>query len=463
MSRSVTLTFLGAARTVTGSRFLLRTGQASVLIDCGLFQGPRALRDLNWTGPSFDPSDLDAVVLTHAHLDHVGYLPVLVKAGFAGAVHSARWTPELGRIVLIDSGHLQEEEASYANRVGYSKHHPALPLYTQAEAEQAAARLRAHPMGAPVEVADGVQVTFNPAGHILGSAVVTVEVEGGTRLLFSGDLGRPHHPILVAPDPPGPCHVEVIESTYGDRRHEDSGAALERLARTISDTARRGGTVVVPAFAVDRTEVLLVAMAELAAAGRIPELPVYVDSPMASAVLGVYRRAIEAGDPQVRSGLDARTLFHVGAGLHEATGREDSMAIDALTSPSIVVSSSGMATGGRVLHHLARRLPDHRNSVILAGYQAVGTRGRSLADGARALKMHGRYVPVRAEVVTVDAFSVHADADELVAWAGRGPDPGTTYVVHGEPSGSETLARRLDTELDRLAVVPNLGETVRIS
>ena len=459
-----TLTFLGATRTVTGSRFLIRHGDTAVLVDCGMFQGRRSLRDLNWSEPPFDASAVDAVVLTHAHLDHVGWLPVLVRRGFAGRVVSASWTPELARIVLADSGHLQEDEAAFANRMGYSKHHPALPLYTQAEGETAASLVTSAALGSPVEVAEGIRATFRPAGHILGSATVEIGLPDGTRVLFSGDLGRPHHPLLVPPAPPPECDVLVVESTYGSRRHEDAVAALERLATAVTETANRGGTVVVPAFAVDRTEVLLAALGDLARAGRIPELPVYVDSPMASAVLSVYRRAMQTADPEVRPGTDPARALDAGGDVQESTTREESIAIDSLATPSIVISSSGMATGGRVLHHLARRLPDPRSTVILAGYQAEGTRGRALADGARAIKFHGHYVPVRAEVVNIDAFSVHADSDELVSWMASQPvPPDTTFVIHGEAASSEALSDRIDSELGRLAVVPSWGETVRLA
>lgn len=463
VTKAPLLRFLGAARTVTGSRFLLTGGGATVLVDCGMFQGTRALRQLNWSDPPVDPAAIDAVVLTHAHLDHVGYLPVLMRHGFSGQVWSATWTPELARIVLSDSGHLQEEEAEFANRKGFSKHHPALPLYTQAEGEKAAGLIAGAALDTPVDVAPGVRAVFRTAGHILGSACVTIELAEGRRILFSGDLGRPRHPLLMPPAAPDPADVLVVESTYGNRRHEDTGAAMQRLADAITRTAARGGTVVIPAFAVDRTEVLLAALAELLAAGSIPELPVYVDSPMASAVLGVYRRAATSRDPEIHEDVDAARVLRLGGGLVESTTREQSMAIDALNAPAIVISSSGMATGGRVLHHLERRLPDHRNTVVLAGYQADGTRGRTLADGARAVKIHGHYVPVRAEVLTVDAFSVHADAGELLAWMGSGADaPEVTYVVHGETDAATTLADRVSDELHRLAVVPSYGEKVRL-
>lgn len=463
VTESPVLSFLGAAGTVTGSRFLVRAGGASVLVDCGMFQGVRELRQLNWDTFPVDPATIDAVVLTHAHLDHVGYLPVLVRRGFRGPVITAEWTPELARIVLADSGHLQEEEAEFANRKGYSKHHPALPLYTQEEAEKVAAVLTGIPKGQPVEVVEGVRATFHRAGHILGSATVLLELPGGRRVLFSGDLGRPVHPLLAPPEPPPDCDVLVVESTYGNRRHEDTAAAMQRLADTVVRTSARGGTVVIPAFAVDRTEVILCALTDLVADGRIPDLPVYVDSPMAMAVLDVYKEAVARRSDEVRGDVDAGRLLQVGGRVKEAVSREESMAIDALHTPAIVISASGMASGGRVLHHLARRLPDRRNSVVLAGYQAEGTRGRSLADGASTVKLLGRYVPVRAEIVTIDAFSVHADSRELISWMGSARrEPEVTYVVHGEPASAGALTAAVETELHRSAVVPRWKERVRL-
>ena len=463
MTRSPLLSFFGATGTVTGSRFLVRTGDTAVLVDCGMFQGTRELRDLNWAEFPFDPSSISAVVFTHAHLDHVGYLPVLVRRGFEGPVIAAQWTPELARIVLTDSGHLQEEEADYANKRGYSKHHPAEPLYTEAEAEKAAALITGTEIGKRVEVGDGLHATFHRAGHILGSATVLIEVSGGRRVLFSGDLGRPMHPLLAPPSPPPDSDVLLVESTYGDRSHEDIEKALETLATTVTETSDRGGTVVIPAFAVDRTEVILCALTDLRSAGRIPHIPVYVDSPMAMAVLNVYREAIEQRDPGLRPGVDAARLLEVGGLVEEAFSREESMAIDALDEPAIVISASGMASGGRVLHHLARRLPDRRNSVILAGYQAEGTRGRTIAEGAAEIKLLGRYVPVRAQVVTIDAFSVHADSGELIDWMGQNQHaPEMTYVVHGEPASAIALKSRIGADLGRAAVVPRWKETVRL-
>lgn len=458
------LRFLGAAGTVTGSRFLLETGDARVLVDCGLFQGLRELRQRNWAPFPADPAGIDAVVLTHAHVDHCGYLPALVRAGFTGSVVSTPVTAELAAIVLRDAAHLQQEEAAYANARGFSKHRPALPLYTEEDAEAALARFRPVPFGTPVEVASGVQAELVPAGHIAGSAsaLVTVGGDAPRRLFFSGDVGRPTHPILQPPPTPPDVDVLLVESTYGDRRHEPEEEALDRLAAAIGRSARQGGTVVIPSFAVDRTEVLLLALARLFAEGRAPRLPIYADSPMALAVLGVYRRAVAEGAPDVRMAASGADPFDAAGELHELRTPEESRSLNDLGFPSIVVSASGMATGGRVLHHLVRCLPDPRCSVVLPGYQAEGTRGRQLADGARAVKMLGRYVPVRAHVVELGAFSVHADADELLAWLRPVAPPEAAYVVHGEPSAAGALAGRLGDELGWSAVVPTQGERVRV-
>ncbi len=458
------LTFLGATGTVTGSRFLLETPDARVLVDCGLYQGLKELRLRNWAAFPVDPASIDAVVLTHAHIDHSGAIPRLVKEGFTGPIFASTSTTALAGIVLPDSGHLQEEEASYANRRGFSKHHPALPLYTEADARKALEQFRPVGFGAGVAVADGVEVTLSPAGHILGSSVVTMDVttDGGRRLVFSGDLGRDHHPLLTPPAPVGAADVIVVESTYGDRRHDDAGA-LDAFAEVVRRTAARGGVIVVPAFAVDRTEVVLWNLERMRAEGLIPELPVFVDSPMALAALDVYRRALEEDGseirPEVRSAADPFGLRHVRA----MRSVEESMELDRLTTPAIVVSASGMATGGRVLHHLKRYLPDRRASIVLVGFQAEQTRGRRLAEGARQVKLLGGYVPVHAEIVELPTFSVHADRTELVDWlrtAETAPD--AVYIVHGEPGASTALRAGIDQELGWNAVVPTFGERVRV-
>lgn len=457
------LRFLGAAGTVTGSRFLVDRGGARVLVDCGLFQGLKELRLRNWQAFPVPPESLDAVVVTHAHLDHTGYLPALARHGFRGPVFATADTVAMSRVVLPDSGRVQEEDAAYAARAGYSKHAPPLPLYTEADAERALRQFRAVAFAAPVEVAAGVRATFQPAGHILGSAHVTLSIDGAAprTVVFSGDLGRPRHPLLRPPAPLPAADVVVVESTYGDRRHEDE-ASMQAFATALRRTAARGGVAVIPSFAVDRTEVVLFHIRRLIREGRLPPLPVHVDSPMALAALRVYRQAVDAGradvDPAVRGG----DPFDPGD-LHEARTRDQSRAVNAVRGPAVIISASGMATGGRVLHHLLHRLDDPRNAVILVGFQAAGTRGRRLLEGATSLKLLGRYVPVRAEVVQVPAFSVHADRDELLGWLrGASRPPEATYVVHGEPAASTALAGAIGRELGWTAVVPRLLERVRL-
>jgi metallo-beta-lactamase family protein len=456
---SPTLTFLGAVGTVTGSRFLVEGADGRVLVDAGLYQGVAELRRRNWASLDVDPAGLDAVVVTHAHLDHSGYLPKLVKDGFTGPIVCTPQTAELVAIVLRDSAHLQEEDAAYANAEGFSRHHPALPLYDRDDVE------RTLPLLAPVDylerrvLAHGMAVTLRPAGHILGSSTAALDVDG-VRVLFSGDLGRPHHPLLLPPADPPDADVIVVESTYGAREHPEPDDDL--LASAVRRTAGRGGTVLIPAFAVDRTELVLLELERLRKAGRIPDLPVYVDSPMALAALDVYRHATRAGGGHVRPDLHRADLFDLPM-VHRVREAGESMTLNKPDYPCIVVSASGMATGGRVVHHLRHQLPDQRNTVVLTGYQAEGTRGQQLLNGARQLKMHGRYVPVRAEIVQISDFSVHADSSELVAWLGRAPRaPHTVYVVHGEPEASAGLAARIDRELHWPAVVPRYGERVRL-
>ena len=458
-----TLQFLGAAGTVTGSKHLVRFGDVKVLVDCGLFQGLREVRERNWSEPPFDAATLDAVVITHAHVDHCGYLPRLVASGYRGPIFATPSTGELAQIVLPDCGHLQEEEAEYANRKGYSRHEPALPLYTEDDAWAAAAQFEAIPFHTDVEIAPGVTTRLSRAGHILGAASARLTLgETGPTIGFSGDLGRPNHPFLVAPDPPGAVDWLVVESTYGDRRHPDDDM-LDRLGAVIERTVQRGGSVLIPAFAVDRTEVILHHLARLSAAGLLPAVPVYVDSPMALSALRVYRSAIARGDPDIRSEvIGAGNPFEIPR-LREVSDVEASKALNKPATPSIVISASGMASGGRVVHHLAHWLPDQRNTVVLVGYQAEGTRGRRLLDGERELKMLGRYVRVRADVVDLPAFSVHADSDELFDWVSAAETkPETVFVVHGEQSASRTLANTISDRLDWPTAVPRHAERVRL-
>jgi len=450
------LTFLGATGTVTGSRFLVEHEESRILVDAGLYQGLRELRRRNWEPFPIDPTSLDAVVLTHAHLDHCGYLPRLVKDGFRGRIVCTTETAELAEIVLRDSAHLQEEDALFANKTGYSKHRPAAPLYDTDDV------VRTLPLFDPVTydqvvaLAPGIDVLLRPAGHILGSSTAQLTA-GGSSACFSGDLGRPYHPLLFPPDDPPAVDSLIVESTYGDRAHP--GRDEHVMADAIRRTVARGGSVLIPAFAVDRTELVLLRLKRLRDRGLIPQVPVYVDSPMALRTLDIYRHATERGTSGMRAevGLaqfDPGDLFAV----EDAAGSER---INAPTHPCVIVSASGMASGGRVVHHLRSQLPDHRNCVILTGFQAEGTRGRQLLEGARSVKVHGRYVPVNAEIVHDDTFSVHADADELVGWISRAKEPPrTVYVVHGEATASAQLARRIEVELGLPAVVPRLGEQV---
>ncbi|GAA4381857.1 MBL fold metallo-hydrolase [Nocardioides caricicola] len=453
---SPTLSFLGGAGTVTGSRFAVSTGESDVLVDAGLYQGLAELRRRNWHPSDLDPAALDAVVLTHAHLDHCGYLPHLVREGFTGPIRCTPETAELVEIVLRDSAHLQEEDARLANERGYSKHRPALPLYDLGDVERTLPLLAPVAYESRVDLAPDITGLLTPAGHILGSSCALLDV-AGHRIVFSGDLGRGNHPLIRPAGPRPAASTVVVESTYGDRHHEPADPEL--LASAVRRTVARGGSVLIPAFAVDRTELVLIELHRLMSTGQIPRVRVHLDSPMALAALAVYRRAFAGAR---RSGPDLRTAIgelHLEAVADAAA----SIRLNQPTEPCIIISASGMATGGRVVHHLAHQLPDPRNCVVLTGYQAVGTRGRQLLDGARELKIHGRYVPVRAEVVDVPTFSVHADADELMAWLCSAPSaPDVVYVVHGEPQSSAALARRIRTDLGWLAVVPRLDERVRL-
>jgi metallo-beta-lactamase family protein len=454
-----TLMFLGATGTVTGSRFLVEVGEHRVLLDCGLFQGLKELRLRNWAPFPVDPREIDAVVLTHAHLDHVGYLPALVRDGFTGPVLTTAGSAALAKVVLTDSAHLQEEQAAHADRHGYSKHRPPRPLYTTADAGAALLRFRAIDLDIPTPVCGGVDVVLHHAGHILGAAQVELRVDGGPTLWLTGDLGRADHPLLRPPTPLGDCDVLLVESTYGERLHEPHEDGVARLAEVISGADERGGVTVIPAFAVDRTELLLMELRRLKEDGRIPDLPIFVDSPMALEGLRLYREALRT-DPSIRpDAAAAGDPFDPGR-LSELRSPEGSRSINR-RSRGILISASGMAEGGRVLHHLRQRLPDPRNAVVLVGHQAPGTRGQALQEGARQVKIHGEYVPVAAEVVTVSSFSVHADRDELVTWLGAAPRrPGVTYVVHGEPSAAMALRDEVSGKLGWHVVVPRHGERV---
>lgn len=458
--------FLGAAQTVTGSKFLLEWNGTRVLIDCGLFQGLKSLRLRNWDPLPVPASSIHAVVLTHAHLDHSGYLPRLRKEGFQGRIIASRATADLLKILLPDSGHLQEEEAAYHNRHGTSKHLPALPLYTAAEGVATAARVEGVGYDEQVPLAPELTVTFRRAGHILGSAMLTVEVGRGTarrRVIFSGDVGRYGAPILPAPAPmEEPSDYVVVESTYGDRLHDPD--PVPHLARVIRKGAARGGAIIVPAFAVGRTQELMYHLASLERAGAIPRLRAYVDSPMAVSAVQIYCDHPEDFDGDMRAMVMDRNCPLQCSDFHLARTPEDSKAINDEPGPVLIVAPSGMASGGRVLHHLRRRLPDPRTTVLLVGYQAAGTRGRSLQDGARFVRIVGADVPVRARVETVSGLSAHADADGLVRWLRTAPAlPRAAFVVHGEPGPASALGERMRKELGWTAVVPSDLERVTLS
>lgn len=458
---SATLRFLGAAGTVTGSKHLLDSGMGKALVDCGLFQGPRDLRDRNWRRLPIEVPSITSVVLTHAHIDHCGYLPRLHADGFSGQIHGTPATHELVRIVLPDSAHLQEEEAREANEGGYSKHTPALPLYDTEDAARTLPLLTDLAHGSRREVAAGIAVTLARAGHILGSSIVRAEL-AGRRVTFSGDLGRPSHPLLLPPEPIGETDWIVVESTYGDRRHDEQ-ESIAGLESAIAGTIARGGTVVIPAFAVDRTEIILYHLDRMSQEGRLPDVPIFVDSPLALAALRVYRDAARDRSPELREGVPLDPTPFLADRLREVQDVQASKRLTASDQPKVIIAASGMATGGRVVHHLAAFLPDERSTVVLVGYQAPGTRGSSLLGGARELKMHGRYVPVRARVVNLPAFSVHADSDEIMGWLRTAMGtPRGVYLVHGEPAPARRLAERIEAELGWMAVVPQLDEVVRL-
>ncbi|MFT3661433.1 MAG: MBL fold metallo-hydrolase [Gordonia sp. (in: high G+C Gram-positive bacteria)] len=446
----LTLTSFGGAGTVTGSKHLLQSPAQTLMVDCGLFQGIKNLREANWRPLPIPGDRVDAVVLTHAHLDHTGYLPRLVRDGFSGAVHCTPATRAVAEIILRDSAHLQERDADFVNRKKATRHSPALPLYDDGDVTRALARFEVHPPHTPFSPLPGVEATFRSAGHILGAATVTVDWHGRT-VAFTGDLGRYDDPLMFDPEPIERADVLVTESTYGDRLR-NATPAIEALERVVTEGIARGGTVLIPAFAVGRTQLILYHLWQLRRAGRIPRVPIFVDSPM----------AINAGEllrdfPDDHR-LDPALTDEMFAVAKYTRDPAESKEISADRSPKIVLSASGMATGGRILHHLAAFASDPRTTIVLAGYQSVGTRGRSLADGARFLKLYGEWVPVNAHVEDLHMFSAHADGDELIRWMSgftRPPEHG--FVVHGEPQAAESLRLRMRREFgwDATVSVPN--------
>jgi metallo-beta-lactamase family protein len=458
-----TLTFLGAARTVTGSKYLLETNDQRLLIDCGMFQGLRDLRRRNWSAFPFDPASLTAVLLTHAHLDHSGMLPRLVANGFRGKIYCSAGTASLCSLVLPDAAHLQEEDARFANERGYSKWSPAEPLFTTADAEAALKLLHIVDFDEPVVVAPGIQAEFKHAGHLLGSAFIRVSrVGGGARILFGGDLGRYGRPVLPDPSPAPDADTLLLESTYGNRVHPDADdEAL--LADIIESTRSRGGRVIIPSFAIGRAEELLYWIKRLEEHRKIKPIAVYLDSPMAVDALQFYVNHELELDKDVRGGDGSARAYATKWFRAVRTARE-SMEVTRSDHPAIVISASGMATGGRVLHHLESCLPDGRHTVLFVGFQAEGTRGRSLVDGAKSVKIHGAMVPVAARIARIDSMSAHADQAEIVRWLHtfKRP-PRQTYLVHGEPAAQDTLKAHLETTLHWKVHAPQHGEKLDVA
>lgn len=451
-----TLHFLGAAGTVTGSKYLIEHGGRRILIDCGLFQGFKQLRLMNWEPMPFDPRSIDVVVLTHAHLDHSGALPLLVQQGYRGPVLATPSTFKLCQLLLPDSGRIQEEDANYLNRHHLSKHDPARPLYTEDDAYRALKRFDMLPFNTRAELVPGVSAELHASGHILGAASVALDV-GGTKVLFSGDIGRYDDPVMREPSPIGGADHIIVESTYGDRLHAPEGEAERLLADAISRTCARGGTVVIPAFAVGRAQALLLLIHRLKQRAAIPDVPVFLDSPMAIDTTEIYHRH---HDEHRMSLAECRGMY--GAAKMVRTP-EESKALARLSYPSVIISASGMATGGRVLHHLKNHAPDRRSAVVLAGYQAGGTRGARLQQSEAMLRIHGEDVSVRAEIVSLPGMSAHADASQLLRWLGTAPHaPRSVYVTHGEPAASDALRQRIERELRWHASVPRLGQTIEL-
>jgi metallo-beta-lactamase family protein len=461
------ITFLGAARTVTGSKYLVEAGGKRLLVDCGLFEGTKELRQRNWEQLAIDPSAIDWVLLTHAHIDHTGYLPRLVKEGFRGPIYANAATNELCALLLPDSAHLQEEDAQYAAKKGYSSHKPPLPLYTVDESQTALQRFHAIPRADTFRISPQFSVRPHDAGHILGSSWLELTItENGkdTLVVFSGDLGRYDQPILKDPESPARADYLLCESTYGDRDHP-AGSVEDELADVVNRTAKRGGAVVIPSFAVGRTQTLMYFLRKLEEQQRIPRLPVFVDSPMAISVTGLYMNHHEDHDAdftaQETGGNHDPLNCHE---VHMTRSVEDSKKINDVVSPCIIISASGMITGGRILHHLAKRLPDSRSAVLLVGYQGEGTGGRALLDGAKFLRIHGEQVPVRAEVVEIGQLSAHAGKSELLRWlSGFQAPPKQTFLTHGEPVALEAFRAAIAAQYKWPVTIPDYKQSFDLS
>ncbi len=459
------LSFFGAVGTVTGSRFLLETDDKKLLIDCGMFQGLKENRLRNWENFPVNPAMIDSVFLTHAHIDHSGYLPRFCREGFKGKIHCTHATADLCEIMLKDSAHLQEEDAKWANKRGFSKHKPALPLYTTEDAENALKLFTPHYYGEDIYLNRNLRIKFKDAGHILGSSFIDIKrVDGknSKRILFSGDFGRPDRPVLREPVQVYNVDYLIVESTYGNRLHEDVDPN-EELVRVINDSYRRKGVLVIPAFSVGRTQTLLYAIRELEEARKIPEMSIFVDSPMAINSTEVFKNHIHDLNLTARKKDIEGTDIFTPKNLHICKTTDESKAINRVSGRSVIISASGMATGGRILHHLAERLPDRRNTVLFIGYQAQGTRGRTLLDGKNEVKIHGRKVQVKAKIENISGFSGHGDYDEILAWLSAfNKKPQQTFIVHGEEESSEALANKVRARFGWNVTVPQFGDSFEL-
>ncbi|MBK9216334.1 MAG: MBL fold metallo-hydrolase [Chloracidobacterium sp.] len=458
----VSITFYGGVGSVTGSKYLLEAHGRRVLVDCGLFQGDRELRERNWQDPPFVASELDAVIITHAHIDHTGFLPRVVKLGFNGPVFTSRATADLLKILLPDSARLQEEEADYRNRHQLSSYSPALPLYDEQDAKAALALLQTFPNDGELhDVCEGFRAGFSVAGHIMGASQVLVEM-GATRFLFSGDLGHYDQPILNDPAPPPACDYLMCESTYGDRLHGDIDSETQ-MARIINEAAERGGPILIPAFAVGRTQEVLYMIRELEEQKRIPIMPVIVDSPMASQATQVYNRWHEEHDREYASLLAHKKHPLRTASMQTTSTREESKRLNDMRGARVIISASGMLTGGRVLHHAMRILPDERATIVFVGYQAAGTTGRRVQDGEREVRIMKNWIPVGCHVERVEGFSAHADWKAVLRWlSGLESAPRTVFTTHGEPESAEAMAQHIRDAYGWNVIVPEYQQTVEL-
>jgi len=459
---SVTVRFLGAAGTVTGSTYLVSDGNRSVLVDCGIFQGDRIWRERNWNAPEFNPKEISAVLLTHAHIDHTGMLPRYRALGLDAPVFCSPATAELTRLLLLDSGRLQEEEATYRAEHGRSRHSPPLPLYTEADAESANSLLKPTPINTPTMITDHFTAEWSLMGHILGACSITLTV-GTKKITFSGDIGRFGEPILVDPSPAALGDLLLVESTYGDRLHSSSGSPRETLAAIISRTTKRGGVVIIPSFAVGRTQTLLYYLRELKETKAIPDIPIIVDSPMARDATSIYQRHTNEYDAAARTVLQRGFQPFQVPKLYFIRERAESIKLNSIHEPMVIISASGMLTGGRVLHHLKHRISDQRNTVLFVGFQPPGSRGDWLKRGNRTMTLLGEQISVRAEICEMSGLSAHADRDDLLRWCSSCTGkPGKVAVVHGEPEAALKFSQTLQEQLQWNTFVPAYGDTVTV-